>query len=79
MKGALRLDPARLGAVIRAIRMSRNISIRAVALKAGCTPQNISNVESGKNLPSVPTLVAICEAINVPIDTIMDCIRDQRA
>lgn len=61
-----------IGARIRAERERRGISVRGLARDVGVSPSLISQIETGKSLPSVSTLYAITTALNVPVDEIFD-------
>ena len=48
-----------LGARIKALRSERSLQQRQLAEKAGLTPSMVSQIESGRLTPSLPTLGAV--------------------
>ena len=54
-----------LGERIREERMSRGVSLRALAGQVGVSASMISQIENGKSQPSVSTLYAITSALGV--------------
>ncbi len=53
-----------LGDGLRKMRMSRNITIQALAEKAGISPGLISQIENGQTTPHLETLEAIAKVLN---------------
>lgn len=60
-----------LGTAIRAARAQKGLSLRAVAAAADISPSLLSQVETGKTQPSVGTLYAIVNVLEVSIDELM--------
>ena len=60
--------PPGLGADLRTARKARGISLRALAKQIGVSPSLISLVERGKVIPSVGTLYAIVQTLDVSMD-----------
>jgi len=58
---------AELGGRLRALRSSRGLSLRAAAALAGVTPGALSQIETGKNSPSVSTLKKVLGAVGVSL------------
>ncbi len=58
----------RLGALLRAIRSSRNLTIKDVASKAGISSSLLSQIERNRISPSLDTLLQILEVYGVPPD-----------
>jgi transcriptional regulator with XRE-family HTH domain len=56
-----------VGARIREMRESRNISMRELARKSGFSANALSLIERGVNSPSVSTLYKISQTLGVPI------------
>lgn len=52
-----------VGAAVKAMRVDRGLSTRALAALAGISQPLLSNVENGRALPSVQTLYALAEAL----------------
>src|SRR5947208_4682379 len=61
-----------LGGRIPAARMSRGLSVRALAGKVGVSASMISQIENGKSQPSVSTLYAITSALGISIQEVFD-------
>jgi len=58
---------ADLGSRLRALRTSRGLSLRAAAAQAGVAPGALSQIETGKNSPSVSTLKKVLGAMGVSL------------
>jgi transcriptional regulator with XRE-family HTH domain len=58
-----------VGAKMRAMRLKRKVSLRALARLVNVTPSLISQIETGKINPSVSSLYAISMALDVPMDS----------
>jgi transcriptional regulator with XRE-family HTH domain len=56
----------KLGALLRAIRSSRNLTIKEVATKAGVSSSLLSQIERNRISPSLDTLLQILEVYGVP-------------
>src|SRR2546423_9418311 len=61
-----------LGDRIRDVRMSRGLSLRALAAEVGVSASMISQIENGKSQPSVSTLYAITSALGMSIQSVFD-------
>ena len=59
--------PVRLGARLRHAREQRQLSLGDVAERTGLSRGFLSRVERDKTSPSVASLVAVCEAISLPL------------
>ena len=69
-----------LGERIREERVSRGVSLRALAGQVGVSASMISQIENGKSQPSVSTLYAITSALGVSIQEVFDAaVHDARA
>lgn len=60
-----------LGARLRALRLGKGASLRAVAAAVGISPSLLSQVETGKTNPSVSTLYALVTHLGVSIDELL--------
>jgi len=60
-----------LGEQLRAARIARNVSLRSVAAAIGVSPSLLSQIENGKTNPSVDTLYALVQQLDVSVDAIM--------
>jgi transcriptional regulator with XRE-family HTH domain len=65
------MSQANFGPQLRAIRMARNLSLRSVAAAVGVSPSMLSQVETGKTNPSVSTLYALVNHLDVPIEDLI--------
>jgi transcriptional regulator with XRE-family HTH domain len=63
---------ASIGARIRAERQQRGATVRGLARDVGVSASLISQIETGKSLPSVSTLYAITTALGVPVEDLFD-------
>ena len=58
-----------IGARVTAHRLSRQLRVTELARAAGISPSLLSQIEKGRSRPSVSTLFAIAEALQVPVDS----------
>ncbi|MDX6300536.1 MAG: hypothetical protein QOF53_1750 [Nocardioidaceae bacterium] len=65
-------NPIRIGARLRAARLSQKLTIDAVAEATGLTKGFISRLERDAASPSVASLVAVCEAIGLRVGALFD-------
>jgi transcriptional regulator with XRE-family HTH domain len=61
-----------LGERIKALRAERGLQQRQLAEKAGLTPSMVSQIESGRLTPSLPTLGKLAAALGVPIASLFE-------
>jgi transcriptional regulator with XRE-family HTH domain/quercetin dioxygenase-like cupin family protein len=61
-----------LGDRIRAERVRRGVSLRALAREVGVSASMISQIETGKSRPSVSTLFAITTALGMSLQDVFD-------
>ena len=62
-------DPAlAIGVRLAAHRARRGVKVSALARQIGVSPSLISQIERGQSRPSVSTLFALAEALEVPVD-----------
>lgn len=67
--GAAATDPAsEIGGRLSALRTGRKVKVSALARQVGVSPSLISQIEHGQSRPSVSTLFALSEALDVPVD-----------
>jgi transcriptional regulator with XRE-family HTH domain len=67
--GASAGDPAlAIGERLAAHRSRRGMKVSALAREIGVSPSLISQIERGQSRPSVSTLFALAEALDVPVD-----------
>jgi transcriptional regulator with XRE-family HTH domain len=68
MTESLEAQRVRLGARLRHARVQRRMSLADVAERTGLSKGFISRVERDETSPSVSSLVAVCEAISLPLE-----------
>lgn len=61
-----------IGARVRAVRQARGLSLRKLAEAVGVSPSLISQIENGKTQPSVQTLYAIVNHLDLSVDELME-------
>ena len=61
----------RIGSVARAARRARSLTQQDAAESIGVSAEFYGRIERGRTLPSVPTLVRIAEALDVPTDALV--------
>ncbi len=76
-KGAGRPGYPQLGERLRAARSARQLSLRDLADRLGLSPSLISQIERGRANPSVSTLYAIVNELDVSLDDLL--FTDRRA
>jgi transcriptional regulator with XRE-family HTH domain len=54
---------------VTANRLARRLRVTELARAAGISPSLLSQIEKGRSRPSVSTLFAIAEALQVPVDS----------
>jgi len=60
-----------LGSRLRAARKAEGLSLRSLAVELGISPSLISQVETNKTQPSVATLYALVNRLNVSMDELL--------
>ena len=61
-----------VGAKIKRLRETKNLSIEEIAERSGLTVEQISSIENDVNLPSLGPLIKIARALGVRLGTFMD-------
>ena len=59
--------------LIKKIRQQKNITIRQLAALSGISKTELSDIETGKKIPTAYTLCAIAKALQVTLCTIISC------
>lgn len=67
----MELNYALIGTRIKKIRKAKKITQDKLSEMAGISPQHMSQIESAKTKLSLPTLINICNALNVSTDQIL--------
>ena len=65
------LNYSLIGARIKKIRKSQKITQDKLSELSSISPQHLSQIESAKTKLSLPTLINICNALNVTTDKIL--------
>ncbi|MFD5600951.1 helix-turn-helix domain-containing protein [Leucobacter sp. NPDC058333] len=66
------LDPIRIGAKLRSSRLAQGLTLEQLAQATGLTKGFISRIERNDTMPSVPTLVQLCQALSLPIGNLFE-------
>ena len=61
-------DAKKLGENLKKIRARKNVSQVDIANILGVHRSFISNIENGKNNPTLSTIANLAKALNVPVD-----------
>ena len=67
----MEIDYKAIGQRIKIARIKKGITQESVANIINMTPSHMSNVETGKTKVSLPTLIAIANALSVSVDTLL--------
>jgi transcriptional regulator with XRE-family HTH domain len=68
-----------LGAVLRAERMQRGMTLRELSARARISLGYISEVERGQKEASSELLAALCDALELPLSTVLRTVSDEVA
>ena len=68
-----------LGAVLRAERMRRGMTLRELSARARISLGYISEVERGQKEASSELLAALCDALELPLSTVLRVVSDEVA
>ena len=66
-----RPDYPQMGERLRAARTARGLSLRELAGRLAVSPSLISQIETGRSNPSVSTLYAIADELDVSLDELL--------
>ena len=67
----MEVDYKAIGQRIKIARIKKGVTQETVAALIDITPAHMSNVETGKTKVSLPTLIAIANALSVSVDTLL--------
>ena len=70
-------SPATLGGNLRRARLERGLSLRALARQLDVSPSLVSQIETGRNQPSVRTLYAMVSQLGVSLDDVFQLVDDE--
>lgn len=62
------MDQGELGAGLKVAREAKGMSLRALAAAVGVSPSLLSQIENGKTNPSVDTLYALVQELDISVD-----------
>lgn len=64
--------PVQIGAKLRGARHAQSLTLEQLAASTGLTKGFISRIERNDTMPSVPTLVQLCQALSLPIGSLFE-------
>ena len=67
----MEIDYKAIGQRIKIARIKKGTTQEAIADIIDVTPAHMSNIETGKTKVSLPTLIAIANALSVSVDTLL--------
>ena len=67
-----------LGLRVQAARRRARLTQEALAEKIGRTPESISNIERGLQLPTIETLADLARVLSVPLPELVDGIAERK-
>ncbi|UOQ57767.1 helix-turn-helix domain-containing protein [Leucobacter allii] len=65
-------EPIRIGAKLRSSRLAQGLTLEQLARASGLTKGFISRIERDDTMPSVPTLVQLCQALSLPVGSLFE-------
>lgn len=65
------IDYKAIGRRIKIARIKKDLTQEFVAATVNIAPSHMSNIETGKTKVSLPTLIAIANALSVSVDTLL--------
>jgi transcriptional regulator with XRE-family HTH domain len=67
-----------IGTKVKTARRRAGLSQEALAAKIRRTPESISNIERGQQLPAIDTLIELATVLQVPLSDFFRAFNDQR-
>ena len=67
-----------IGTRVKTARRRAGLSQEALAAKIRRTPESVSNIERGQQLPAIDTLVELANVLDVPLSDFFRSFNDQR-
>ncbi|MCW7540474.1 helix-turn-helix domain-containing protein [Aquabacterium sp. A7-Y] len=64
------------GAVVRAERQQQGLTLSDLALRSGMNWRHLSRVERGESVPSLVTIFALANALEIPPRTLIGMVED---
>ena len=61
------IDLAKIGNILKARRLEKNLSLRDLSARSDTAASTISQIETGKTSPNLLTLKALCNALDIPV------------
>lgn len=75
----VRNEMSNVGEVIKARRLAKGMSKRALAEKAGISHSEVHHIKNGERQnPSVPMLITLADALGIPRDDIFMRVQNRR-
>lgn len=68
----------RIGARVKAARLRAGLSQETLAAKIRRTPESISNIERGQQLPALDTLLDLARVLDLALSEVLDVQTDER-
>ena len=68
-----------IGDTLRSIREAQDLSARQLAMESGVSAAMISRIESAQVSPSITTMTALCDALDVPVVSLFRDTASERA
>ena len=68
----------KFGGKIRAVRERKNITLKAVALRAGVSESLVSQIERNKVSPSIDTLLTLADALDIDYEYLFNDYRQKK-
>lgn len=65
-------DALAIGARLRLARLAQGLTIEQVAAAVGLTKGSVSRIERDQTSPSLPTLVALCQVLSIPVGALFE-------
>lgn len=65
-----------LGEKIRKLRIEKRLRIWQLAEKIGCGTPHLSDIERGRRLPSLPTLLSIAKGLKMTVSELIEGVED---
>jgi transcriptional regulator with XRE-family HTH domain len=65
------MNPAWFAGRLRELRLAKGMSREQLAKAAALSPNGIRDLEQGVRQPALPTLIALCQALGEPCDSLL--------
>lgn len=68
-----------LGRTVRRIRTQKKITQKELGQLMGWTRQNVWRLEEGQHIPTLQTLVRVCEALEIRLSVLLSDVEEELA